>query len=117
PVPEQARLDMPWLQRLAQQRIRLQVDLADREVVGRAPPAFEKLQLVARESHGCTLSADSIPFALVPATGRIPRSRRAQHAGAPPSTADGPDALTAGRASANPPSAGAGRAARRRGCG
>ena len=37
PVPEQPRLDVLDLQRLAQQRIVEQVDLSDRQVVGGAP--------------------------------------------------------------------------------
>ena len=41
PVPEQARLDVLERQRLAQQRIVEQVDLADREIVGRAPPGVD----------------------------------------------------------------------------
>jgi hypothetical protein len=37
PVAEEPRLDVLSLQRLFQQRIVLQVDLADREIVGCAP--------------------------------------------------------------------------------
>ena len=52
PVAEQPRLDVLERQRLAQQRVVEQVDLADREVVGGAPPRVDALQLVARERLG-----------------------------------------------------------------
>ncbi len=37
PVAEQPRLDVLDLQRLAQERIRIQIDLADGKIVGRTP--------------------------------------------------------------------------------
>ena len=40
-MPEQPRLDVFARQRLAQQRIVEQVDLADRQVVGRPPPPVD----------------------------------------------------------------------------
>ena len=46
PVAEQARLDVLERERLAQQRVVEQVDLADRQVVGRPPVGVQALQLV-----------------------------------------------------------------------
>ena len=45
PVPEQPRLDVLRPQRLAQQRVVEQVDLADGQVVRRAPPGVDRLEL------------------------------------------------------------------------
>jgi hypothetical protein len=45
PVPEQPRLHVLERQRLAQQRIVEQIDLACRHVVGRAPPGMDTFQL------------------------------------------------------------------------
>ena len=45
-VAEQAKLDVLGLQRLAQQRVVEQVNLADRQVVGRAPVGVDQTQLV-----------------------------------------------------------------------
>ena len=44
PVPEQAMLDVVARQRLAQQGVVEQVDLPDRQVVGGAPPAVDRLE-------------------------------------------------------------------------
>ena len=44
--PEQPRLDVLGLQRLSQQRVVQQVDLADREVVGRAPVGVDEGELL-----------------------------------------------------------------------
>ena len=53
PVAEQAGLDVLGAERLVQQRVRLEVDLADREVVGRSPPPVESLDLVIGDGrHG-----------------------------------------------------------------
>ncbi len=52
PVPEQPRLDVLALQGLAQQRIVLEVDLADREVVRGAPPGVEPLEVGVGGSGG-----------------------------------------------------------------
>src|SRR5213078_4113183 len=49
PVAEQPRLDVLDAQRLAQQRVVEQVDLADREVIRGAPVGVEAGELVARE--------------------------------------------------------------------
>ena len=46
PMPEQARLDVLGAQRLAQQRIRHQVDLPDGQVVGGAPVRVDKRKLL-----------------------------------------------------------------------
>ena len=46
PVAQQPRLDVLDAQRLAQERVVEQVDLADRQVVGRTPPGVQALQLV-----------------------------------------------------------------------
>ena len=51
PVPQQARLDVLGQQRLAQQRVGEQVDLADREVVGGPPVRVEAAHLVGREGR------------------------------------------------------------------
>jgi hypothetical protein len=48
-VAEQPRLDVLRRQRLAQQRVGLQVDLADREVVVGPPPGVDGLELVVGE--------------------------------------------------------------------
>ena len=45
PVPEQPRLDVLRPERLGQQRVAQQVDLPHREVVRRAPPGVERVQL------------------------------------------------------------------------
>ena len=53
PVAEQARLDVLGPQRLPQQRVGLQVDLGDGQVVGRLPVAEQPVQLrFAQFSHG-----------------------------------------------------------------
>jgi hypothetical protein len=49
PVPEQAVLDMARPQRLAQERIVLQVDHAHREVIARAPVGVDPLQFFDRD--------------------------------------------------------------------
>jgi hypothetical protein len=46
PVTEQPRLDVLGQQRLAQQRIVEQVDLPDRQVVGRAPVGVQEAKLI-----------------------------------------------------------------------
>jgi hypothetical protein len=48
-VTEQPGLDVLDRQRLAQQRVVEQVDLADREVVGGTPVRVQKLQFALRE--------------------------------------------------------------------
>jgi hypothetical protein len=48
PVAEQSRLDVLRLQGLAQQRVLLEIDLRDRQVVGRAPVAMDLGELVVR---------------------------------------------------------------------
>jgi hypothetical protein len=48
PVPEQPRLDVLDAQRLAQQRVRKQIDLADREIVGGAPVGVDQFQIPLR---------------------------------------------------------------------
>jgi hypothetical protein len=45
PVAQQARLDVRQRQRLAQQRVVHEVDLAHRQVVGRAPPGVEQREV------------------------------------------------------------------------
>ena len=50
PVAEQPRLDVLERERLAQQGVVLQVDLADREVVGRGPPAQVEGEVVRRRT-------------------------------------------------------------------
>ena len=47
PVAEQPRLDVLHRQRFAQERVALEVDLADREVVQRVPPAQVETEVVA----------------------------------------------------------------------
>jgi hypothetical protein len=49
PVAEQARLDVLRSQWFSQQWIRQQVDLSDREVVGRAPRRMDVRELVGRK--------------------------------------------------------------------
>ena len=50
PMPKQARLDMLYFERLAQQRIVEQIDLPDREIVRRAPPGVYQCKLGGRRS-------------------------------------------------------------------
>ena len=56
PVPEQPRLDVLLDQRLAQQRIVEQIDLADRQVVGGAPVGVDQLEFALRKRrcHRCS---------------------------------------------------------------
>jgi hypothetical protein len=53
-MPQQPGLDVLDAQRLAQQRIVEQVDLADGEVVGGPPPGIEPTQFLFRQSVGFT---------------------------------------------------------------
>ena len=53
PVPEQPRLDVLGPQRLGQQRVGQQVDLAHREVVGRPPVAVERPGLGLGQRTSC----------------------------------------------------------------
>ena len=53
PVAEQARLDVLGQERLPEQRVVEQVDLADREVVGGAPVGVDQPELIRRERVGC----------------------------------------------------------------
>ncbi len=46
PMPEQARLDVLDLQRLAHERVRHEVDLADVQVIRRAPPGVHLVEEV-----------------------------------------------------------------------
>ena len=52
PVTEQPGLDVLGRQRLAQQRVVQQVDLPDRQVVGRPPVGVDQLHLGRRKRHG-----------------------------------------------------------------
>ena len=45
PMPQQSRLDVLQLQRLAQQRIRVEINLSDRKIIGRAPVGIDLAQL------------------------------------------------------------------------
>ena len=49
PVAEKARLDVLGLQRLVEQRVVEQVDLADRQIIGRAPPGVDPPQFFLAE--------------------------------------------------------------------
>jgi hypothetical protein len=54
-MTEQARFDVGQRQRLAQQRVGIEIDLPDREIVRRAPPSVELAQAVRVKrlvSHG-----------------------------------------------------------------
>ncbi|MGX1246957.1 hypothetical protein RKD46_008061 [Streptomyces pseudovenezuelae] len=64
PVAEQPRLDVLRAQRLGEQRVRQEVDLADGQVVGGAPVGVEGFQLVVGELGGCLLRVDGhrVPF-------------------------------------------------------
>ena len=78
PVAEQPRLDVLRLERLAQQRVVEQVDLADRQVVGRAPVGVDPAELVGRVGrrtgrlrcfglrHGSSSAAGVPPVSLRP---------------------------------------------------
>ena len=72
PVAQQARLDVLDAQRLAQERVGEQVDLADRQVVRGAPPGVQALQLVGGERAGrggrLRLGHDHEPYGLALAT-------------------------------------------------
>ena len=54
PVAEQAGLDVRGLQRLAQQRVVEQIDLADRKVVGRAPVGIDAIDEFGDHRHAST---------------------------------------------------------------
>src|SRR6185437_9354374 len=49
PVPEQARLDLIEAQRLAQQGVVLQINLADGKIVRGAPPGVHSVKQFGRE--------------------------------------------------------------------
>src|SRR5207253_7655082 len=49
PVPEQTRLDVLGAEGFAQQRIGLEIDLADGQVVRRAPPGIQQVQFARTE--------------------------------------------------------------------
>ena len=51
PVTEQARLDVRQAERHLEQRIVEQVNLADRQVIGSAPPGVHALEFVTGEGH------------------------------------------------------------------
>ena len=70
PVPEQARLDVRQLERLLQQRIVVEINLADREIVRRAPIGVHLVEQFRRERfvHGvcsskcsCSVCAECQP--------------------------------------------------------
>jgi hypothetical protein len=51
-VPEQARLDVPGAERLAQQRVVVEIDLPDGQIVRRPPPGVDPRELLGRQrSH------------------------------------------------------------------
>ena len=52
PVAEQARLDVLGAERLAEQRVLVQVDLSDGQVIGRAPPGIDGAHLVGIREFG-----------------------------------------------------------------
>ena len=52
PVAEQARFDVGERKRLFQQRIVVEIDLSDREIVRRAPPGVEFAELFGIEGLG-----------------------------------------------------------------
>ena len=52
PVPEQPRLDVLRPELLGEQRVVEQVDLPDRQVVGRAPPGVDEVKLGGRQRPG-----------------------------------------------------------------
>ena len=87
PVPEQSRLDVLGAQRLAQQRVVEQVDLADGQVVRGPPVRVDRLELARRRSgrgrrrwgHGAPCGVDGRIRAR-PASGR--RVRGAEPRGA-----------------------------------
>ena len=70
PVPEQAWLDVLRPERLAQERIVLQVDLADGQVVGRTPVRVDVLQV-----HHCLVLLGVISGAAARSAGRSYASR------------------------------------------
>ena len=53
PVPDHQRLHVRELQRLPEQRIVIEIDLTDRQVVGGTPVTVHPLQQFGRESVGC----------------------------------------------------------------
>ena len=71
PVAEQPRLDVLLDQRLAQQRIVEEIDLADRQIVGGAPVGVDQLEFALRKRrcHRCSF--------------QVSPSRRADAAAAP----------------------------------
>ena len=55
PVADQARFHLAWLQRLSQERVVEQVDLADGHVVGGPPVGVDQSELVAARRHSAPL--------------------------------------------------------------
>ncbi len=51
PVAEQSRLHVLDAERLAQERVGLQIDLPDRQVVRRAPPSIDEVEVLSRFGH------------------------------------------------------------------
>jgi hypothetical protein len=50
-VAEQSRLHVLDAERLAQERVGLQIDLPDRQVVRRAPPSIDEVEVLSRFGH------------------------------------------------------------------
>ena len=75
PVAEQPRLDVLLDQRLAQQRVVEEIDLADRQVVGGAPVGVDQLEFALRKrrSHRCSFQV-SLSEAARRAAARLPGS-------------------------------------------
>jgi hypothetical protein len=61
PVSEQARLDVGGLQRLVEQRVGLEVDLPDGQVVGGAPPGVESVEIAVAQFSGRVFGHDCPP--------------------------------------------------------
>src|SRR2546427_13129453 len=53
-MPEEPRLGVRGPERLAQERIGLEIDLSDGEVVRRAPTGVQQVELVAGQGHGAS---------------------------------------------------------------
>ena len=81
PVPEEPRLDVLGLERLAQQRVPHEVDLPDRQVIRGAPVGVDALEAVRSERPGherrCASVAPTTAFVA------LPRSKRRVHVGLP----------------------------------
>src|SRR5208283_2144359 len=59
PMAEQPWLDLLWLERLPQQRIVIEINLADRQIIGRSPVGIDALELSIRQRAALGMDCNS----------------------------------------------------------